>query len=459
MKSLYVRIVGMTFFVVLGSFLLAFLLSNLYYQLNLKDYNAQKLMGIVESIASEYERNPALDLQNYLHSVANLNYQLYLVDEQGHGTLYGDAFKDTTLPQGTVQQVQKGHRYDGVLDSKHGWFVTGFFENTLDNSVGVPLHANGHTYALFMRPNIERMFGELRILLAVLFLLTFAISLLMLVIFTRFLVKPIKKLTRATQEIAGGEFDISLDVSRSDEIGELARHFDKMTDELRKLEHMRQEFVSNVSHEIQSPLTSIQGFSLALRTEEMEADERDAYLAIIESESQRLSALSKQLLTLAALDKDSTTPNKAEFRLDEQIRDVVLLLEWQWAEKSLELELDLPEVLIRADRELMHLVWINLLTNSIKFTDVGGTLRVQMEDIGDEVQVRVQDTGIGISPEELARVFERFYKGDKSRNRNRSGTGLGLSIVQKIIRLNGGNVEMQSELGVGTTVLVRLPRL
>ncbi|MGZ4123580.1 MAG: sensor histidine kinase, partial [Tumebacillaceae bacterium] len=337
--------------------------------------------------------------------------------------------------------------------------VTGFFENTLDNSVGVPLHAGGKVYALFLRPNIERMFGEVRILFALLLVLTFSISLLLLVIFTRFLVNPIKRLTKATQQIAEGEFDISLDVSRTDEIGELARHFSQMTDELRKVENMRQEFVSNVSHEIQSPLTSIQGFALALRTEELPDEERESYLAVIEAESRRLSSLSTQLLTLARLDKETAMPEKTAFRLDEQIREVVLLLEWQWEEKDLQLVLDLPEVTVQGDRQLLHLVWINLLTNSIKFTPPGGTLRVQVTPQPHEVMVAVQDSGIGIPQSELKRVFERFYKADKSRNRTQSGSGLGLAIVQKIVHLHRGRVEVQSEPGVGTTFSIRLPHL
>ncbi len=460
MKTLYVRIVLMTILIVLGSGVLSFLLCNFYYQGQLKQYNEQKLMGIATDVVQKYEQFPAIDLHEYLTGVADLNYQLYLVDATGEGTMFGAPFKEMELDPSIVPSVLAGKPYPGVMESQHGPFITGFFENTLANSIGVPLHANGTTYALFLRPNIEGMLGEVRILLAMLLVLTFVISLLFLVIFTRFIVSPIKRLTAATQQIAEGEFDIDLEVARGDEIGELAKHFSKMASELKKLEEMRQEFVSNVSHEIQSPLTSIQGFSQALRTEEMSLEERDAHLAIIEEESRRLSSLSQQLLTLSALDKGGALVRKTSFRLDEQIREVVLMLEWQWREKNLQLDLQLPKVTLDADSNFLHLVWVNLLTNAIKFTPEGGTIALQLEDDGFEVKATVADDGIGIAPHQLARVFERFYIADPSRDRTeRSGSGLGLAIVKKIISLHRGTIEVKSELGVGTAFTIILPRL
>ncbi|MCX7568758.1 HAMP domain-containing sensor histidine kinase [Tumebacillus sp. DT12] len=449
----------LTVIVVLASGVLAFLLSNLYYQWQLKSHNEERLMHMAQSIASEYERHPMLDLHEYLTLIADLNYRLYIVDEQGHGTMYGSPFKDTHPDPAIVERVRNGQPYHGVKERKHELFVTGYFENTLANSVGVPLKTANQTYVLFLRPDIESAFGELRVLLAWLLVLTFGISLIFLTILTRLLVQPIKRLTAATNQIAEGDFDVHYEIARGDEIGELARHFSKMAGELKKLEAMRQEFVSNVSHEIQSPLTSIQGFSQALRTEEMSAEEREVYLSIIESESRRLSSISQQLLTLAALDKGNAALDKTEYRLDEQLREVALMLEWQWQEKDLHLELELPDVTVRADRQLLHLVWINLLTNSIKFTEAGGAITLQLSSDVGEVHLLIRDTGIGIAAAELPHIFDRFYKADKSRNRNRSGSGLGLSIVQKIIRQHRGQIEVDSTPGIGTTFLIRLPRL
>src|SRR5699024_10113887 len=190
----------------------------------------------------------------------------------------------------------------GIRDFPWKLFITGFFDNELVNTVGVPVHVDGEVYALFVRQDTGKQFGEMRIFLSVLLLLTLLISFLFVVTSTRFIVKPIKHLTAATRKIADGNYHIKLRTNRKDEFGELARDFQRMSDSLALTEEKRQEFVSNVSHEIQSPLTSIQGFSQALREENLTKDEQSHYLSIIEKESVRLSALSKQLLMLSFLD-------------------------------------------------------------------------------------------------------------------------------------------------------------
>ncbi|TCP57934.1 signal transduction histidine kinase [Tumebacillus sp. BK434] len=458
MKSLYVRIVLMTVVIVMVSALFGFWLSNLYYQLHMKGYNEQKIYEIASETAALYERNPEQDLEAYLTSIAKLNYQLYVVDEQMQVRTYGDAFRETTLPAEMIRQVQAGEAYRGA-EHTGSLFVTGFFENTLQNSVGVPLRANGETYAVFLRPNIERMFGEVRVLFARLLLFTFLFSLVLILACTRYLVKPLELLTAATKRIAEGDFAPELDVKRQDEIGRLARDFSRMAESLRKLDRTRQEFVANVSHEIQSPLTSIQGFSQALRTERMSEEEREAYLAIIETESRRLSSLSQQLLTLASLDHAEEAREASSFRLDEQIRDVVRSLQWQWSEGALSIDLQLLPVTVSGQPHFLHLVWVNLLANSIKFTEPGGAIRITMQRGPREVTVEIADTGIGIAADDLQNVFERFYKADKARQRQRAGSGLGLAIVLKVVQMHGGTVEAASEPGAGTTFRVRLPHL
>lgn len=155
-----------------------------------------------------------------------------------------------------------------------------------------------------------------------------------LLLLTRaFIVKPITKLTEATKRIADGDYSSKLNVTRSDEIGDLAQHFAKMTQSIQRLDDMRQEFVSNVSHEIQSPLASIQGFSQTLQSEELTKEQRNNYLSIIEKESRRMSLLSKQLLMLASLDKEDDPLQRSNFDLAQQIRQVMFMLEWNWREK------------------------------------------------------------------------------------------------------------------------------
>lgn len=263
----------------------------------------------------------------------------------------------------------------------------------------------------------------------------------------------------AMRRLSRGDFSVSLNLKTEidNQFGQLVRSFNDMAAQLGAMEKLRQEFISNVSHEIQSPLTSISGFARALRNDKLSGEERRHYLDIIETESTRLSKMSDNLLKLTSLESAHHPFEPRRYRLDQQLRQVVLACEPQWLDKSIDMELEVEEVEINADPDLMNQVWANLLQNSIKFTPRGGKVSVSLA-LGDgEAQVRIRDTGIGIAEEDLPRIFERFYKADKSRNRAGGGSGLGLSIVKKIVDLHRGSIDVRSKPGEGTAFTVRLP--
>jgi len=261
------------------------------------------------------------------------------------------------------------------------------------------------------------------------------------------------------QKIAKGDFSVKIrnEEKYNGEIGVLVKSINDMTDELNTMEKMRQEFVSNVSHEIQSPLTSIKGFARALQDNNLSEEKREHYLTIIETETTRLSKLSQNLLKLTLLESEEYTPERVTYRLDQQLKQIVLNSEPLWAEKEIELDLDLEKVHITADQESMSQVWINLIHNSIKFTPSSGTISIKLKEYETLVEVRIRDTGIGISEEQKQHIFERFYKADSSRNRAYGGSGLGLAIVKKVLDLHQGEIKVESEEGSGTEFIVRIP--
>ncbi|ASI77513.1 envelope stress sensor histidine kinase HitS [Bacillus cereus group sp. Bc002] len=262
------------------------------------------------------------------------------------------------------------------------------------------------------------------------------------------------------QKIAKGDFSVKIrnEEKYDGEIGVLVKSINDMTDELNAMEKMRQEFVSNVSHEIQSPLTSIKGFARALQDNNLSEEKREHYLTIIETETTRLSKLSQNLLKLTLLESEEYTPERVTYRLDQQLKQIVLNSEPLWAEKEIELELNLEKVHITADQESMSQVWINLIHNSIKFTPNGGTITIQLKEYEKVVEVRIRDSGIGISKEQKQHIFERFYKADSSRNRAYGGSGLGLAIVKKVLDLHQGEIKVESEEGKGTEFIVCIPK-
>ncbi|EEL65559.1 two-component sensor histidine kinase [Bacillus cereus] len=261
------------------------------------------------------------------------------------------------------------------------------------------------------------------------------------------------------QKIAKGDFSVKIrnEEKYDGEIGVLVKSINDMTDELNAMEKMRQEFVSNVSHEIQSPLTSIKGFARALQDDNLSEEKRKHYLTIIETETTRLSKLSQNLLKLTLLESEEYIPERVSYRLDQQLKQIVLNSEPLWAEKEIELELDLEKVHVIADQESMSQVWINLIHNSIKFTPSGGTITIQLKEHETVVEVRIRDSGIGISEEQKQHIFERFYKADSSRNRAYGGSGLGLAIVKKVLDLHQGEIKVEGEEGKGTEFIVRMP--
>ncbi|MFF2481564.1 sensor histidine kinase [Paenibacillus sp. NPDC058071] len=265
----------------------------------------------------------------------------------------------------------------------------------------------------------------------------------------------------AMRRIAKGDFKVRLDIGRRNRgpFETIMHEINHMAVELDEMEQLRQAFISDVSHEIQTPLTSISGFARALQNDSLPQETRRSYLRIIESESVRLSRLSDNLLKLSSLESDHHPFEPKAYRLDRQLGNLILSCEPQWTEKRLEMNVDMDEVLVFGDEDLLSQVWINLLGNAIKFTPEGGRIDVRLSrDAADQsVRFRIADNGIGIPEESRELVFQRFYKADKARSRKTGGSGLGLSLAKKIVDMHKGHIFLESEPGQGAAFTVILP--
>lgn len=448
-RSLYVRVV-FTFVAAIAIGLLVSVVAGLaLFEARIDRIGQNDLIAAGEEIVRVYEQAEPAHLDRFMQSMVKLtSYSVQLYDGSGvmRSFKYSSDTDDLAISQEAIRQVREGTIYRSTSKDKKTF-------------IGLPFQIGGERQALFLLPSSKNESTLIHLMLTILLfvLVTGSACILIAAIYV---VKPIKTLTAATKRLAKGDFDVELGVKRKDELGTLAQSFNEMAVGLKQLEQMRQDFVSNVSHEIQSPLTSISGFAQALK--DMNAigeDERAQYLDIIMAESGRLSRLSDNLLKLASLDSHHHPLEYAAFHLDEQIRQVVVNCEPLWSGKNLDLDLDLPQAAeITADQDQINQVWLNLLGNSIKFTPEGGRIHIQLRARMDGYAVTISDSGIGIEPEQLGRVFERFYKTDRSRNRS-AGNGLGLAIVQKIVALHQGEVRIESAVGQGTQVVVHLPAI
>ncbi len=272
---------------------------------------------------------------------------------------------------------------------------------------------------------------------------------------SRKIVNPIKKITDATKKVASGDFTIELETKRDDEIGELTHNFNKMVKELNSIECLQKDFINNVSHEIKTPISSIQGFAKLLEADDLSKEERKEYAEIIKEESDRLLYLSTNILKLAKLENQERIMNKTKFNIAEQIRRTISVLEPKWKEKNIKFNVSLKEQEFLGEKDLMYQVWMNIIENSIKFSKQDGQIDVKMKTNQDSIIVEIKDYGIGMEEEEAKKIFDRFYQVDKSHTK--PGAGLGMTIAKRIVELSGGKIEVTSKLNESTTFIVTLP--
>ena len=268
--------------------------------------------------------------------------------------------------------------------------------------------------------------------------------------------RPMNDLMHAMHAVSRGDFSVRVDAEDvPGDMGELACSFNDMAAELGSLELFRKDFINNFSHEFKTPIVSIRGFAKQLERDDLTDAQRREYLEIIVTESDRLANMASNVLLLSKLENQTIVTDKTDYRLDEQIRRCVLLLEKQWTEKSLEPDVELEAVTWRGNEEMMNHVWLNLLSNAIKFSPEGAKLTVRLRREGRWAVCAVRDAGPGMDDATRRRVFEKFYQGDTAHATK--GNGLGLALVKRIVDLCEGSVEVASAPGEGSTFTVRLP--
>ncbi len=297
------------------------------------------------------------------------------------------------------------------------------------------------------------MIGVLSMLVPIVVLVT-----LVNFLFTRFIYRYLDKISDAMQKVADGDYTVRLDAEKDQPFRELYRNFNTMAEELGGVEMLKNDFINGYAHELRTPITSINGFAEMLLNDDgtLSREEKRSYLEIIASESRRLADLAGNSLLMSRLDTQKIIPDKKPFSLDEQLRRCSILLSGQWTEKELDMTMDLDEAVYVGDYDLMQHLWINLLTNAVKYTPKGGSITVTLKNEEKFIAVSVADTGKGIPPEDRERIFDKYYQTDKSHSKR--GLGLGLAICKRIVQLCNGSLTVESEVGVGSTFTVKLPK-
>ncbi|WP_169085943.1 sensor histidine kinase [Paenibacillus sp. PL91] len=455
-RSLYVRITATFLIIVLISIGVAFLFTNQMFKRDARGQLPNQMEKSIERIEQLYAVSKPASIQEFLDEMSTLQGQSIIAVSSTNRVVTVGERSQFMLARITYEQLVKVFRGSIVrLDV----FSSAEGEPPMPPAFGKMVQFGNENWALFVQPDRFPQNSNFIWTAVTLLLTLLVVGSVLILVAARYLVRPLKMMTNAATRMSEGDFTVRLPARRGDELGELAESMNKMALSLSQLEMMRQDFVSNVSHEIQSPLTSIGGFAEALRSEDVTEAERERYINIIKQESMRLSRLSENLLNLASLDSQQHPFHPESYRLDRQLRDVVLASEPHWIAKRQTVELLMEETTIIADRDQLNQVWMNLLSNSMKFTPEDGKISCFLSEQDGFAVVRISDTGIGISEADRERVFERFYKGDVSRDRSQGGSGLGLSIVQKIALIHGGSIMLEpgADQLAGASFIIRLP--
>ncbi len=287
------------------------------------------------------------------------------------------------------------------------------------------------------------------------------ISTILIVLINKKLLQPMRELSEAAHRVSRGEFDIQVPINenKKDELSILIANFNTMAKELSSVNMLNNSFISNMSHEFRTPISSIQGFATVLYNSDL-SEEQKEYAKIIMDESARLSGLATNILKLTKLENQNIITDKQDFLLDEQIRHTILLLQNEWQKKSITINVELSEIPYYGNAELLQQIWLNLFSNAVKFTDNNGEINIGSKMVRTDdhmliVQISVRDDGIGMDEQTIGHIFDKFYQGNTEQTNE--GNGLGLALVKRIVELCGGEIKVKSELGAYSEFVVLLP--
>lgn len=266
---------------------------------------------------------------------------------------------------------------------------------------------------------------------------------------------PLKKLSDASKQIARGDYKVHIDYNGDiEELRSSIDNFNRMVGELDSVELIRNDFVANVSHEFKTPLASIMGYVTLMQDPELTQEDKKEYISKIFFNIDKLNDLTENILRLSKLDNQNYSSEVVSYRLDEQIRESIVLLEPKWSKKDISFDINMPELVYSGQRELLFQVWTNIISNAIKFSDNGGSIMIFIRQSRGYIEVVISDDGIGMDEETQSHIFDKFYQGDTSRRSQ--GNGLGLALCKKILDKCGGKIFVTSEPGNGSVFIVQL---
>lgn len=466
-RTLYLKfLLAYLIFGVFGFIIVSSFVSRSTYQTLLKE-KAESFYKEANMIANTY----AADLYQSNRTLDEVKDQIDDLDAFFNATIWiinpsGRMILSSKLPV-NIDDPLVVEGFDPTITGK-SHYTTGTFFNSFDKemlSVFAPITADYKVKGyVVMHTSIDDIAMKSDSYLKICYLLLiilFSLSLIILFFFTQMVYKPLKKITRATEQYASGNLHYEFSVDSDDEMGYLAATLSYMASEIARSEDNQKKFIANVSHDFRSPLTSIRGYLEALLDGTIPEEMHEKYIGIVLSETERLTKLTNSLLSLNNLNMKGMVLEFSNFDINTVIRNTVATFEGTCFNKSISLNLILTgdTLTVHADETKIQQVLYNLIDNAIKFSHHNSTITVETTEKHSKVFVSVKDQGIGIPKDEVKFVFDRFYKSDLSRGRDKKGTGLGLSITKEIIKAHDEHINVISTEGVGTEFVFSLQKV
>ncbi len=400
------------------------------------------------------------DVKKQLNAAGDFSFlTIWIINTDGE-VIYNSA---DDSPSGAVFTVD-GFLDDGPSQSfyQEGYFYGQFNEEMLSVLSPITFNYNLKGYVVIHSPmsRIREERNDLNLIILATVAVVFVLSTIILLVFTDIVYIPITKITKATEAYAEGDFTYPIDVDKNDEIGYLAASLTYMADKLSHFEDDQKKFIANVSHDFRSPLTSMNGYLEAMADGTIPPEQHEKYLKIVKNETDRLTKLTNNLLTLNNLNIAGTNLDITDFDINRTIKNTAAIFEGTCKNKHISFNLVLTgqTLYVSADKGKIEQVLYNLIDNAIKFSRPDSSIKLETSEKNETIFVSVKDSGIGIPKENLKLIFDRFYKTDHSRGRDKKGTGLGLSIVKEIINAHHENINVISTVDVGTEFIFTLPK-
>jgi len=424
-----------------------------------KNEQRKLLSSNVKSIAETYS-----SFSEQIQSVVNIvsttvGADIYIITNEGRITYCSDPDYNCIHRTRSIPK----HLIENALKSDTSFLGTVGIYDSEYYTVTTPLIYNGETIgAVFASASAtdlaqysSRIVGIMIYSAIIIFIFAFTAT----YFFTAKITKPLRIMSEAAKKMESGDFSTSIPVQSQDEIGQLAAAFERMSKSLASSENMRRSFVSSISHELKTPMTTISGFIDGILDGTIEEEKQQHYLNIVLSETKRLSRLVNSMLQLSKLEMQDYPLKTVDFNLTDVVARSILNLEAKINEKNLNISglEECGDIHLVADKDLIHQVVYNIIENAVKFTPQNSEIKICIENTDNGAKFSVKNSGKGLSDRELSKIFENFYKTDKSRSEDKTGIGLGLYIVKTIVSLHNGTVKAESTLNEYTEFTISIP--